>query len=390
MASADDAAAANPEPTPPTPMVPAEQSAASSTPTRSPSARKAKKSPASTKEESASKETAKTKKLKARKAPKKASESGLSYFELIVDAVKELKDRNGSSRQAISKVVETKKHNYASHHLNKALRSAVESGKLIQIKGSYKLSAEVRKPAASMKKGKKVSGGASAKVVKKAGKVTKKVPTSKKAAAKKVASKKVAAKKTPSKKTPAKKVTVKTKAASKKVAAKKTGNKKTTAKVTKKTVKMAKNNISSGAFYSEALSTTSVTVELITTPAAMRIFQTHPSLSLPGTRTDAKEAICGIDNSQEPNATLDTQVLIMLQLLLIKKAHVRFAARVGFLEFIAQGSSCSVNCAGPRFCRGSIRASYSCLIYADPALDDALEKLPVEICRGNTPTTASF
>ncbi|EGZ23850.1 hypothetical protein PHYSODRAFT_386027, partial [Phytophthora sojae] len=131
-----------------------------------------------------------------------------SYFELIVDAIKELKERNGSSRQAIAKVVEAKKVNYASHHLNKALRTAVDAGKFIQVKGSYKLSPELRKPAATKKKSLKVSDKAD-KTVKKVAKVAKKSPTAKKAAAKKVAAKKAPAKKTAAKKAPAKKAAAK-------------------------------------------------------------------------------------------------------------------------------------------------------------------------------------
>ncbi|RAW25479.1 hypothetical protein PC110_g18111 [Phytophthora cactorum] len=200
------------------------------------------------KQEPVAKEAPKAKKPKTKKAPaaKNTGDSGPSYFELIVDAIKELKERNGSSRQAIAKVVETKKDNYASHHLNKALRTAVDAGKFIQNKGSYKLSPELRKPSVTKKKSLKVSEK-SAKTVTKVGKVSKKSPTAKKTAAKKVAAKKVAAKKTPAKKTAAKKSpaakkaaakkTATKKAAPKKAAAKKSAPKKATAKTTKKTVK---------------------------------------------------------------------------------------------------------------------------------------------------------
>ena len=239
MAPADDAksAATAAEPTVSTPAVPVEEMTASLAPTRGPSARKAKTASAK-KEEPASDVSPKTKKPRIKKAPaaKSSSESGPSYFDLIVEAIKELKERNGSSRQAIGKVVENKKDNYASHHLNKVLRTAAEAGKLIQIKGSYKLSPELRKPAASKKKNLKVSES-SAKTIKRVGNANMKAPKSKKTAAKKVAaSKKVAAKKAPAKKMTAKKTTA-TKAASKKIPADKAVGKKANAKTTKKTVK---------------------------------------------------------------------------------------------------------------------------------------------------------
>ncbi|GMG15567.1 unnamed protein product [Phytophthora fragariaefolia] len=266
MAPADDAKAAAAEPTPAAASpaaAPAEEPAAKEAPvaTRSPAARKAKTA-AAKKEEPAAKEAPKAKKPKAKAAPKSAAaagEVGPSYFELIVDAIKELKERNGSSRQAIAKVVEAKKANYASHHLNKALRTAVDAGKFVQVKGSYKLSPELRKPAASKKKSLKVSEK-SAKTVKKVAKVAKKTAAKKVAATKKVAAKKAPAKKTAAKKASAKKVAAK-KAPAKKVAAKKTAakkapakkaaSKKAAAKATKKTVKktaaknLNSNNVSS-------------------------------------------------------------------------------------------------------------------------------------------------
>ncbi|CAI5703443.1 unnamed protein product [Peronospora effusa] len=239
MAPADDAnsATAAAEPTVSTPSAPIEETSASLAPTRGPSARKAKTA-AAKKEAPASDVSPKAKKPRTKKAPatKSSSESGPSYFDLIVEAIKELKERNGSSRQAIGKVVENKKNNYASHHLNKVLRTAAEAGKLIQIKGSYKLSPELRKPAASKKKSLKVSES-SAKTVKRVGNASMKAPKSNKTAAKKVAaSKKVAAKKAPAKKMTAKKTTA-TKAPSKKVSTEKAAGKKATAKTTKKTVK---------------------------------------------------------------------------------------------------------------------------------------------------------
>uniref|UniRef100_H3H5I1 H15 domain-containing protein n=2 Tax=Phytophthora ramorum TaxID=164328 RepID=H3H5I1_PHYRM len=231
MAPTEDTKAAEPAPAP----VSANEEAVA--PTRSPSSRKAKTAAAAKKDEpkaKAPKEAPKAKKPKAKAAKAKSStETGPSYFDLVVDAIRELKERNGSSRQAIAKVVEPKKDNYASHHLNKALRTGVEAGKLLQTKGSYKLSPELRKPAATKKKSLKVSEK-SAKTVKKVA-TAKKTATAKKVAAKKAPVKKTAAKKAPVKKT-AKKSAPAKKAAPKKAPAKKSTAKKASPK-TKKTVK---------------------------------------------------------------------------------------------------------------------------------------------------------
>ncbi|GMF18362.1 unnamed protein product [Phytophthora lilii] len=623
MAPADDAKAAAAEPTP-APAPAAETPA----PARSPSARKAK---TAAKKPALAKEAPKARKPRAKKAaaPKSSVEPGPSYFDLIVDAIKELKERNGSSRQAIAKVVEAQKPNYASHHLNKALRTAVGAGKFIQVKGSYKLSPELRKPAASKKKGLKVSEK-SAKTVTKVAKVAKKSPTAKKAAAKKTAAKKVAAKKAPAKKTAAKKApakktaakkTVTKKAAPKKAAAKKTTAKKATAKTAKKVVKKtAKNGVpvaaeevgrcsklldekgserifgarcarrgdsldlqcmhlllnvergetsnevrrriaktrsfpnlhrrtrkpqqvlgkcrnsmarllyravtsaavltatlssftaaqysnssssagtvsagvededfgvgcggdmdyptstdestmqprfaylvtnpladfiavhfkefnlpdsdyvqvraadpaakdtrvlqyrgndSSGSFYSDALSISSVIVELFTdatsslqtaniTECVGFAVDSYQYLGQGASLSGAKEEVCGADNSQEARCYSSDfpsffQASNAVARLLIKKSTGSFfctgwllgseghlvtnhhcistqahASNTEF-EFMAEGSSCSVNCASPRSCVGSIRASSATLIYADPTLDYALVKLPINL-----------
>uniref|UniRef100_M4BR62 H15 domain-containing protein n=1 Tax=Hyaloperonospora arabidopsidis (strain Emoy2) TaxID=559515 RepID=M4BR62_HYAAE len=243
MAPADDFKSAAAEPAPATAAASTEETPASSTATtRSSPSRKAKTTGSKKDEVVAKEEAPKTKKSskKSEAASKSSSDCGPSYFELIVNAIKELKDRNGSSRQAIGKLVETKKGNYASHHLNKALRTAVDSGKLIQTKGSYKLSPELRKPSAAMKKSHKVSEKAAKTVAKvdkgakKASAAVKKATATAAAVAKKkknVATKKVAAKKAPAKKTSSKKVPVKKAPASKKVSAK------TIKKTVKKTAK---------------------------------------------------------------------------------------------------------------------------------------------------------
>lgn len=165
------------------------------------------------------------KKTVKKPAAKKPAEHP-KYIEMISTAITTLKDRTGSSRQAISKYI---KANYkvgdnCDSHLKQALRKGVASGALTQPKGigasgSFKVVAKAapKKPAAK----------------KPAAKKTGKKPAAKKPAAKKPAAKKPASKKTPKKKT-AKKSTPKKKPAAKKPA-KKPAAKKSAAK--KKTTK---------------------------------------------------------------------------------------------------------------------------------------------------------
>ena len=149
---------------------------------------------------------------KKKAAPKKPADHP-KYIEMISSAIAALKERNGSSRQAIVKYIGA---NYkvdadkAAVHVKQALRKGVASGALQQPKGtgasgSFKVAKPEKKPAA-------------------------KKPAAKKPAAKKPAAKKV--KKTPAKKKAAKpkKATPKKKAATPKKAAKKPAAKKTAAK----------------------------------------------------------------------------------------------------------------------------------------------------------------
>lgn len=158
---------------------------------------------------------------KKKAASKKPAEHP-KYIDMIVAAIVALKERTGSSRQAIVKYI---KANYkvgdnADVHVKMALKRGVASGALSQPKGT--------------------GASGSFKVVKKA--EPKKKPAAKKPAAKKPAAKKTAAKKsTPKKKPAAKKASSAKKAAkkpakkpakkaaAKKPAAKKTPKKKTTA-----------------------------------------------------------------------------------------------------------------------------------------------------------------
>lgn len=137
----------------------------------------------------------------------KKANPGPGYYDLIKEAVLALKERSGSSRHAIDKFVAAKKgSNYSKSRLNIALKRGVESGKLVPVKGSFKLAADekkvvkkpVTKPVAkklsTVKKAKKptVSKIASKKSsLKKSSKAAKK-PTAKKIAK---ASKKVSTKK---------------------------------------------------------------------------------------------------------------------------------------------------------------------------------------------------
>ena len=155
------------------------------------------------------------------KAPPKAVKKP-TYSQMVTAAIVALKDRKGSSKQAIEKYVVA---NYAlgpksAWPLKMALKRGVESGALVQVKGkgasgSFKLGKIAKKP---------VKKPVAKKVVKKPAvkKAAKKVPAKKVAAAKKAPkpsgkakaavakkpAKKIAkkpAKKAPAKKAPAKK-----------------------------------------------------------------------------------------------------------------------------------------------------------------------------------------
>ena len=155
---------------------------------------------------------------KKKAAPKKPAEHP-KYIDMITAAIAALKDRKGSSRQAIVKYI---KANYkvgdnADVHVKMALKRGVTSGALAQPKGT--------------------GASGSFKVVKKA-EPKKKAAPKKKPAAKKPAAKKTAKKSTPKKKpaakkaksTPKKKTAAKKKPASAKKPAAKKADKKPAAK----------------------------------------------------------------------------------------------------------------------------------------------------------------
>ena len=164
-------------------------------------------------------------------APKKASEHP-TYKVMVAAAITALKNRNGSSRQAIQKYIEAnyKGINNVQMHLRNAIKAMVEKGDLTRTKGtgvagSFKVvkkeaPKKAKKPAAKKPAAKKPAAK------KPAAKAGAKKPAAKKAAtkAKKPAAKKPAAKKpaTKAKKPAAKKPAAK----AKKPAAKKTAAKK--------------------------------------------------------------------------------------------------------------------------------------------------------------------
>ena len=144
------------------------------------------------------------------------------YSEMIKAAIVGLKERGGSSRQAIEKYI---KANYkvgeVGPHLKTALKRGVAGGKLVHTKGvgasgSFKVPKEEKK--APKKPAKKLKKPAAKKVAKK--------PAAKKKPAKKTAVKK-----------PSKKSTPKKTAAAKKPAAKKATGKKTKKPAAKKPAK---------------------------------------------------------------------------------------------------------------------------------------------------------
>lgn len=174
-------------------------------------------------------------KAKAKKPTKPAEHP--PYIEMIKAAIVALKERNGSSRQAIEKYI---KANYkigeVGSHLKMALKKGAEKGKLVHTKGvgasgSFKVPKEEKKEKKAKKKPVTKKKPAAAKPKKPAAKKSPK-KSAKKAAAKKPAAKKPAAKKPAAKKPAAKKPAAKKPAA--KTAAKKPAKKPAAKKPAKK------------------------------------------------------------------------------------------------------------------------------------------------------------
>lgn len=160
----------------------------------------------------------KEKKVAAKKKPaaKKPADHP-KYVEMIEAAIGSLKERKGSSRQAILKYVQAnyKVGDGASTHVKLALKRGVASSALKQIKGtgasgSFKLAEKVKKAPAKKAAAKKPAAKKAKKPAAKS--KVKKAATPKKKAAKKTpkkAAKKPAAKKPAPKKPAAKKPAVK-------------------------------------------------------------------------------------------------------------------------------------------------------------------------------------
>lgn len=161
-------------------------------------------------------------------APKKASASTPSapgYYDLIKEAVIALKDKSGSSRHAIDKYVAAKKGaSYSKPRLNIALKRAVESGKLLPVKGSFKLAAVEKKAVLKAKKESEKTEVKKVKTTKTVKKAAKKPAAGKKA--KKTMSKKPAASTKKATKKPVKKTTTKKPTTTKKKVVKKSAAKK--------------------------------------------------------------------------------------------------------------------------------------------------------------------
>jgi len=77
----------------------------------------------------------------------------MTAYDAIKEAILALKDRTGSSPQAIKKwLAANGKPEIASHFFLKALKTGVEKGNLVKVKGSYKLSAAAKAPPKKPKK----------------------------------------------------------------------------------------------------------------------------------------------------------------------------------------------------------------------------------------------
>uniref|UniRef100_A0A0C9RI02 TSA: Wollemia nobilis Ref_Wollemi_Transcript_19138_1020 transcribed RNA sequence n=1 Tax=Wollemia nobilis TaxID=56998 RepID=A0A0C9RI02_9CONI len=92
---------------------------------------------------------AKEKKPRAPKGSKPAP-SHPTYLQMIAEAITTLKERNGSSHYAIANFIDGKYKSKLPANYKKLLtgqlRKLAKSGKLTKVKGSFKLSAEAKKP----------------------------------------------------------------------------------------------------------------------------------------------------------------------------------------------------------------------------------------------------
>ncbi|CAM9090633.1 unnamed protein product, partial [Chrysoparadoxa australica] len=159
-------------------------------------------------------------------APPSKSVAKPSYYSMVKAGILELKERNGTSIQALKKYITTnyKTVDFKPHLLRKALKSGVESEKLVKVKASYKLAPSEKKAAPKKKAAAKKPAAkkpAAKKTATKAKAAPKKKPAAKKPAAKKATPKKKPAAKAKKTVTKAKKATPKKKPAAKKATPKK-------------------------------------------------------------------------------------------------------------------------------------------------------------------------
>jgi hypothetical protein len=122
---------------------------------------------------------------------KKVSKSKISPFsQAIINAIKGLKERSGSSREAIKKVLSAdasvNQTNLAAN-VRTALKRGVASGLFVQVKQSFKLSDAAKKPAAAKKPKAKKAVAAKKPKAKKAAATKKPASKKPKAATKKAA-----------------------------------------------------------------------------------------------------------------------------------------------------------------------------------------------------------
>ncbi|KAM7542050.1 hypothetical protein Aperf_G00000015103 [Anoplocephala perfoliata] len=130
---------------------------------------------------------------KAPKAPKahKAPASHPPFAKMIIEAIAELKEKGGSSRQAILKYIKSHYNvdeKIAEVNVRRVLVSATAAGRLVRVKGtgasgSFKISQKPEKPA-SAKRSKRASTKPKAAPVKKSPAVKKVTPKPKKAPSK--------------------------------------------------------------------------------------------------------------------------------------------------------------------------------------------------------------
>eukprot|EP00178_Gracilaria_changii_P020401 TRINITY_DN5925_c0_g1_i1.p1 TRINITY_DN5925_c0_g1~~TRINITY_DN5925_c0_g1_i1.p1 ORF type:complete len:146 (-),score=48.49 TRINITY_DN5925_c0_g1_i1:286-672(-) len=128
----------------------------------------------------------------------------MTYLDMIIAAIADLKDRTGSSNIAISRHIRENNDvpENCQQYIRAGIRKGLDDGMLVKVKGSFKLSDAAK--AAIVKKAKTTT--TTTKVVKKSKPAAKAAPKKKKAATpkkKKAAPKKKAA--TPKKKKPSKK-----------------------------------------------------------------------------------------------------------------------------------------------------------------------------------------